>query len=204
MIAASIVAIAFLVGSIPFGYLIGRIFYHTDIRAHGSGNVGAMNAMRAMGARGAIATLLLDAAKGYAAALLALHAHDGAVLVAVTAAAAVLGHCYSPWLGWKGGKGVATSLGATFAISPAAGLVCVAVWLAGVLATRYSSVGSMLANLAAPFALWYLTRNPAYAAYGIFAALFIAYAHRENIRRLRAGHENGIPFLRRGGTANRT
>ncbi len=204
MIAASVVAIAFLVGSIPFGYLIGRIFYHTDIRAHGSGNVGAMNAMRAMGARGAIATLLLDAGKGYVAALLALHAHDGAVLVAVTAAAAVLGHCYSPWLGWKGGKGVATSVGAIFAISPAAGLVCIAVWLAGVLATRYSSVGSMLANLAAPFALWYLTRNPAYAAYGLFAAIFIAYAHRENIQRLRAGRENGIPFLRRGGTANRT
>ena len=108
----------------------------------------------------------------------------------------MLGHCFSPWLGWKGGKGVATSFGAIFGLSWKAGLVAVGGWVIGALATQYSSVGSMLGNLTAPFALWFFCESWAYTIYGAFAALFIIYTHRENLARLRAGTESRIRFSR--------
>ncbi len=196
MIALALAA-AFVVGSIPFGYVIGRIFYRTDIRAQGSGNIGAMNALRTLGKGGAIAVLLLDAAKGFLPVLLVLHAGWGWTAASLIAGAAVLGHCFSPWLGWKGGKGVATSLGAVFALSWPVGLIGVALWLLGAAATKYSSVGSMLASVATPLALWYFTHSEAAAAYGIFAAILILYAHRENLARLRAGRENPVGLFSR-------
>ncbi len=204
---------AFLVGSIPFGLVISRIFYGKDIRKSGSGNIGAMNALRSLGTKGAVAVLLLDAAKGVIPVCFYLwlcltrstmewsHSYNALVLAAasIVAGAAVLGHCSSPWLKFKGGKGVATSFGALFALSWPAGLVAIAAWVLGALLTTYSSVGSILAHIVAPFALWYFTRNPAAAAYGVFAALLILYTHRQNVARLRAGQEQGIPFLRRNG-----
>ncbi len=195
-VEVAVAAASFLVGSIPFGYVIGRFFYRTDLRTQGSGNIGAMNALRSFGKAGALAVLLLDAAKGYVPAFLALHfvSPDAASLAA---AAAVLGHCFSPWLRWKGGKGVATSFGAIFALSPLAGLVAVAGWLAGALPTQYSSVGSMLGNLVAPVALWYFTGSLAETLYGVFAGLFIVYTHRENVERLRAGRENRMGLFTR-------
>ena len=197
MIAAAALIGAFLAGSIPFGFLLGRLIYHTDIRKSGSGNIGTMNALRTLGAPGAIAVLLLDVGKGVLPTLIATHLNGAAWLAPSCAALCVLGHCYSPWLGWKGGKGVATSIGAIFALSWQAGLICVGAWLLGTLPTTYSSVGSMLANIAAPFALYFMTGSLANTAYGIFVALFIPYAHRENIDRLRNGTESGISFLRR-------
>jgi len=198
-IAACVLAFAF--GSIPFGYLIGRFFYGIDIRSQGSGNIGAMNALRTMGKPGAVTVLLLDALKGfiptYVIARIFHYDADYAAVIALVGATAVLGHCFSPWLGWKGGKGVATSIAVIFALNWVAGLLCVGVWVAGVLLTTYSSVGSMLANLAAPVALYVTTRNPAFVIYGVFAALLIIYTHRENIGRIRGGTESGIGFLRR-------
>ncbi len=203
---------AFLIGSIPFGYLIGRAFYGLDIRKQGSGNIGAMNALRTMGKGGAIAVLLLDALKGFAPAFIVMTRLHGTLTVndpvqialslpntlgAIVALATVLGHCYSPWLGFKGGKGVATSFGAIFGLAWPAGLVAVAGWIAGAAATRYSSVGSMLGSVLAPIALWYFTRSPALALYGVAAALVIVYAHRENIARLRAGTEGPISLSKR-------
>src|SRR5512146_1717426 len=194
--------VAFLIGSIPFGYLIGRLFYSTDLRAQGSGNIGAMNALRTLGKTGAVAVLILDAFKGALPVLVArvLWGSTDASsqwLLTALACAAVLGHCFSPWLGWKGGKGVATSFGAIFAICWPAGIVCVLAWMIGGLAlTQFSSVGSMFANLVAPVALWTLTGSGAFALYGVFAGLFIVYTHRENIGRLRAGTENRPPPLR--------
>ena len=193
--------VAFLLGSIPFGYLIGRFFYRTDIRTQGSGNIGAMNALRTLGKAGAAGVLLLDAAKGFAAVALAQlffrgtpWLHDAASLAG---AFAVLGHCFSPWLAWRGGKGVATSFGALFGLCWPAGLIAVGGWLAGALLTRYSSVGSMLGSALAPFALWAITRSVPETLYGIFAALFILFTHRDNIRRLRAGTEGPIRLSRR-------
>jgi glycerol-3-phosphate acyltransferase PlsY len=190
--------VAFLIGSIPWGVVISRVFYRTDIRQSGSGNIGAMNALRTLGKTGAIAVLLLDAAKGIVPAALAIAFFHDLHLAALVATCAVLGHCFSPWLGFKGGKGVATSFGAIFALSWPAGLCSVAGWFAGALTTTYSSVGSMLGNIVAPFALWYFTRDWWVTGYGVFSALFILYTHRENIVRIRAGRESGISFLKRG------
>lgn len=189
-------AVAFLFGSIPFGFLIGRALYRTDIRKSGSGNIGAMNALRTLGLPGAIAVLLLDAAKGVLPVFLAQRiAGSIAWLPALCAALAVLGHCYSPWLGWRGGKGVATSTGAIFMLQWKAGLVAVVGWMLGALPTTYSSVGSMLATATAPFALWFFTGSLAETLYGVFATLFIFFMHRENILRLRNGTESGISLL---------
>ncbi|MGA8576009.1 MAG: glycerol-3-phosphate 1-O-acyltransferase PlsY [Candidatus Cybelea sp.] len=187
---------AFLIGSIPFGYLIGRIFYRIDIRSQGSGNIGAMNALRTLGRGGAVAVLLLDALKGFAPTLWALFFFNDR-LAAVIATGAVLGHCFSPWLRWRGGKGVATSFGAIFALSWPAGLVAVAGWLGSAALTRYSSVGSMLGSVLAPFAIWFFSRSLPETAFGAFAALLILFMHRENIARLRAGTENPIRGSRR-------
>ena len=182
---------AFLLGSIPFGYLVGRLFYRRDIRTQGSGNIGAMNALRTLGRGGAIAVLLLDALKGFLPALWAL-ATIGQPIAAVVAAGAVLGHCFSPWLRFRGGKGVATSFGAIFALCWPAGLVAVAGWIAGAALTRYSSVGSMLGSVLAAVALWRLGGSLAATMYGVFSVLLILFTHRDNIRRLLAGTENPI------------
>lgn len=192
------VVLAFLVGSIPFGYLIGRGFYRTDIRAEGSGNIGAMNALRTLGKAGGAAVLLLDALKGFVPVLVAAtYLHGSQIGVAIVAAAAVLGHCFSPWLGWRGGKGVATSFGAIFAMSWPAGLIAVGGWIAGALLTQYSSVGSMFGSACAAAAMWFFTGSVAQTCYAALAALFVAYTHRENIARLRAGTENPIRLFKR-------
>jgi acyl phosphate:glycerol-3-phosphate acyltransferase len=196
--AGLLIALSFLIGSVPFGYLIGRLFYRTDLRAAGSGNIGAMNALRTLGKGGGAAVLVLDALKGFAPVFFAASYFRGSQgLEAVVAAAAVLGHCFSPWLGWRGGKGVATSFGAIFGLSWPAGLVAAGGWMLGALLTRYSSAGSMLGSVAAPIALWFFTRSPAFALYGVFAACLVIYTHRENIARLRAGTEGPIRSFKR-------
>ncbi|MBV8117153.1 MAG: glycerol-3-phosphate 1-O-acyltransferase PlsY [Candidatus Eremiobacteraeota bacterium] len=199
MLAVMLAAVcAFAIGSIPFGYLIGRFFYRTDLRSQGSGNIGAMNALRTLGKAGGAAVLVLDALKGFATVYAAAKIFSGsAVVEAIVAAAAVAGHCYSPWLHWRGGKGVATSFGAIFGLSWPAGLVAVAGWLAGALLTQYSSVGSMIGSALAPVALWFFTGSAALTFYGVAAAFFIAYTHRENIARLRAGTEGAIRLFRK-------
>jgi len=187
----------FLCGSIPFGFLIGKLFYGIDIRKSGSGNIGAANALRTMGKAGAAVVLFLDAAKGFAPVFVVLH-----TLAMVPAGAAavgcatVIGHVFSPWLGWRGGKGVATSIGVIIALSWIAGIICIGAWVVGAVGTGYSSVGSLAANIVAPLALWLVTREVAFAAYGIFAAAFIPFTHRENIVRLRRGRENRLPLWR--------
>lgn len=183
--------VAFAIGSIPFGYVIGRVFYRTDIRTQGSGNIGAMNALRTVGKGGAIAVLLLDAFKGFIPTLLAAH-YLGQIYAAIVAAGAILGHCYSPWLKWKGGKGVATSFGAIFGLSWQAGLIALGGWIVGAGVTHYSSVGSMLGSILAPIALWFFTGSIAETAYGVFAAVLIIFKHRDNIARIRAGNEGPI------------
>jgi glycerol-3-phosphate acyltransferase PlsY len=189
-------ALAFLIGAIPFGYVVGRWFFKVDLRATGSGNIGAANALRSMGKGAGAAVLILDALKGYAPVAVALAVCFSeqidpapAILIAL---AGVLGHVYSPFLGWRGGKGVATYLGTVFAFSWPAGLVAVCGWLTGWRATGFSSVGSLLLGAVSPFTLWWFTRYPAAAAYGLVGAALIAYTHRANIARLRAGTENRL------------
>ena len=188
------VVVAYFVGAIPFGVLVSRAFYHTDLRAQGSGNIGAANALRTLGKRGAAAVLILDALKGYAPAL-AAGALGGTLPAALAAFAAVLGHCYSPFLGFKGGKGVATFFGTLFALWWPAAAGFAIVWLAAVTASGYSSVGSMLGALASAGVLWYGLGRIG-LLYGLVSALLVIYKHRENIARLRAGTENRLSLLK--------
>ncbi|MGD0051827.1 MAG: glycerol-3-phosphate 1-O-acyltransferase PlsY [Vulcanimicrobiaceae bacterium] len=192
------VVVAYLVGAIPFGVLVSRAFYGTDIRSAGSGNIGAANALRTLGRRGAVAVLALDTLKGFAPTLAAA-ALGGPVVAALAALAAVVGHCFSPFLGFRGGKGVATYFGALFALWWPAGIAFAAIWLAAVAATGFSSVGSMLAAVAMGAVLW-LGLGWTGVVYGLVSALFIIVRHRENLERLRAGTENRLSLLK----ANRT
>jgi glycerol-3-phosphate acyltransferase PlsY len=187
---------AFAIGAIPFGVLISRVFFRRDIRREGSGNIGAANALRTLGKRGAIAVLVLDALKGALAVWLG-RAVGGDALAAVAGLLAIIGHCFSPFLGGRGGKGVATALGAVFALAWPAGLVFVAVWLAVVIATGYSSAGSLSATIAMiPFLA--LMIGSAGSAFATLAAVIIVAKHRENLARLRAGTESVLPLFGRG------
>ena len=194
LLFALIVVVAFFVGAIPFGVLVSRAFYGTDIRKSGSGNIGAANALRTLGKRGAAAVLVLDALKGLAPTL-AASALGGPVGATLAAFASVAGHCYSPFLGFKGGKGVATFLGTVIALWWPAGIAFALVWIAAVVACGYASVGSMLGSLAMGPVLWFGLGRIG-LVYGVTAALFIIARHRENLERLRRGTENRLSLLK--------
>ncbi len=197
LIVLVLIVVAFLVGSIPFGVVVGRTLFHTDIRHSGSGNIGAANALRTFGVPGAVAVLLLDSLKGFAPTLAAMWlAIPVAGAPEVAGFAALVGHCYSPWLGWRGGKGVATHLGVVFALSWESGLAFMAAFIVATAPTGYSSVGSLTATVIAAFALWYFA-GPAALCYGVVAGALIFWRHRENIARLRAGTELPTTLLRR-------
>jgi acyl phosphate:glycerol-3-phosphate acyltransferase len=139
-----IVVVAFLIGSIPVGVLVGRA-RGVDIRKQGSGNIGATNALRVMGWKVGVPVLLADIAKGVVPVLLARQiTHDAPVWVTATGVAAVLGHCFSPFLAFSGGKGVATALGMILALDWRVGLIAIALFIVVMVFTRYVSLGSVL------------------------------------------------------------
>lgn len=187
---ALLVVAAFFVGAIPFGVVVSRLFFRRDLRESGSGNIGAANALRTLGRRGALVVLLLDALKG-ALPVVAGRALGGDGPAVVAAFAAVAGHCFSPFLRFRGGKGVATSFGAIVALAWPAGIAFTLVWIAAIVAFGYASVASMSASAAMPFVLL-STAGEAAAAYGLASALLILVMHRENLARLRAGTENRL------------
>jgi glycerol-3-phosphate acyltransferase PlsY len=188
----------YLLGSIPFGLLLAAAGGAGDIRKIGSGNIGTTNVLRT-GRKGlAAATLLLDAGKGAAAVLLARHLSGDPQLAIVAGIFAFLGHLLPVWLGFKGGKGVATMLGVTLAVQPLAGLVFALVWVGAALGTRYSSVGGMAAAVAAPI-LPLVRQDFGVAAMFWGMALLVLVKHRENIGRLRAGTETKIGRKRADG-----
>jgi acyl phosphate:glycerol-3-phosphate acyltransferase len=182
--------IGYLLGSIPTGIIIARLLGLGDLRSIGSGNIGATNVLRTGSKGAAAATLLLDAAKGAAAVLLArwLAGGDAAQLAGLMA---LLGHCFPVWLGFRGGKGVATFLGLMLALAWPVGLLCCAAWLGAALVMRISSLSALVAAVSAP--LWMLLLGyPHMLALGVLAALLILWRHRENIARMRAGTEPKI------------
>ena len=186
-----VAAIGYLLGSVPFGLLLTRAAGLGDIRAIGSGNIGATNVLRT-GKRGlAAATLVLDGLKGAAAVLLGSAAF-GLLGVLVGGLAAVLGHMFPVWLGFRGGKGVATGLGVLIAASPTVGLLAAAVWVAVAYASRISSASSLSAFAAAPLLATVTTRPLDIAALSLATAVLVAIRHAENIRRLLAGTEPHI------------
>lgn len=182
---------AFLAGSIPFGLLLMRLAGKGDVRTQGSGNIGATNVMRAGGKGLGIATLLLDAAKGFLPVCLARLAGLGPEALAWVVLAAVAGHVFTPWLKFKGGKGVATFLGGLIGAAWPAALVFAFVWLAVAAISRYSSAAALAASLAAPIsALWLADAHVAFV-FGLLAAL-LWIKHSANIQRLKLGTESRI------------
>ncbi|MDX2058124.1 MAG: glycerol-3-phosphate 1-O-acyltransferase PlsY [Gemmatimonadales bacterium] len=183
---------SYLVGAIPTSYWVARVAKGIDLRTVGSGNLGATNVYRTLGWRYAIPVALVDIAKGVVPVLVfGPRASDGLWIPLLLGLAAVVGHVFSPFVGFKGGKGVATAAGVVLGIAPLATLVSLATWVAVVRLTGYVSLGSILAALVLPPATWLLD-PAARPVVGLFAglALFIVAMHRKNIERLRAGTEN--------------
>lgn len=192
----AVILASYVVGAIPFGFAVGKYWCRVDIRTLGSGNIGAANAFRVLGPVPGTVVLLLDAAKGAIPLLLVgLRWHGepwGEILQVGAGLAAILGHNYSCFLGWKGGKGIATSAGVFLVLSWKALLVALAVWVIAVALTRYSSVGSILAAVVLPLALWRSGAPLPHLLFALLAALFAVYKHRENIRRLLRRQENRL------------
>jgi glycerol-3-phosphate acyltransferase PlsY len=180
---------AYMVGSIPFGLLLTRAAGLGDIRAIGSGNIGATNVLRTGNKPLAAATLLLDALKGTAVVLFVREYGHGGVFLA--ALAVFLGHLYPLWLGFKGGKGVATGLGVLLGVCWPVFVVCGLVWLAAAAALRYSSAAALSAFAVAPFAAWYF-QSWKTALLALIIAGFVFFKHSANISRLLNGTEPRI------------
>lgn len=182
MVAALFIVGAFLAGSIPFGVLIARR-YGVNIQERGSGNIGATNVARVLGKAPAIITLLLDGAKAAAPTYLALRYHQPELIVAATGFAAMLGHCFSPWLSFRGGKGVACAVGVYLVIAPLFAALAIAVFAAVLLVTRVPALGSIAGMIAMAVALtWRGSRL--FGAFAVATALLIVFTHRSNLRQL--------------------
>ena len=193
--AAAALAIAYLVGSIPFGLILTRMAGLGDIRGIGSGNIGATNVLRTGNKTLAAATLLLDAGKGAAGALIGgQFAPEGALIGAV---AATFGHMFPVWLGFRGGKGVATGFGALAALAWPSAVIAAAVWLLSVLTLRISSASALVTTALAPFHAWYFAGPwTALAVGGVCALIWIR--HHQNIARLLRGEEPKIGQGKKG------
>ncbi|HET9469858.1 MAG TPA: glycerol-3-phosphate 1-O-acyltransferase PlsY [Usitatibacter sp.] len=182
----------YLAGSIPFAVLVSRAMGLPDPRSYGSGNIGATNVLRSGSRAAALLTLAGDAAKGWAAVLVARALGLDAAMLAITGVAAFAGHVFPVWLRFRGGKGVATGAGVLIALDWRLGLAVLAAWLAVVAITRYSSLAAIVAALAAPAAAWWLDGpGPILAAVAAMAALIVL-RHRANIAKLARGEESRI------------
>ena len=191
--AALLVGVAYLLGSLSFAVLLVRRATGKDIRTEGSGNAGATNVLRSHGKALALAVAALDVGKGAAAVLLVRLATADSRYAAAAGFAAVLGHVFPVFYGFRGGKGVATAVGAFLALAPLATLVCVAVFVAVVALTRYVSVGSMIAIvLLPPVAGGLFHASPPIVAAAAATAILVVLKHRENLKRLVAGTERKL------------
>lgn len=179
--------LAYLAGSIPFGLLVSRAFGLPDPRSIGSGNIGATNVLRTGSRAAALTTLLLDAAKGLVAVVVA-RAAAGDDAAQVAGLAAFLGHVFSVWLGFRGGKGVATLLGALTGFGALVGLAAMAAWLGTFLVSRISSLSALVAAAVTPAVALLLGQGQLVAA-TLFMAVVVFWSHRANIRRLIGGTE---------------
>jgi len=195
-IAAFVAAmlLAYLIGAIPFGVVIGKLFYHVDVREHGSGNVGTTNVFRVLGKKAGVAVLVCDMLKGYIPAVIAAYflRETDPWLVIFIAAAPVVGHMYSVFLKGAGGKGVATGAGVVLALVPLAGGIIALVWVLLILVTRYVSLASLVATLLVPVFVFALGDPLPYLIAAVLVTVGIFWAHRGNIRRLLSGTENRV------------
>ena len=190
------IIVAYLIGSIPTGYLIVKSKTGDDIRTIGSGSTGATNVKRVLGKKWFFTVLLLDAYKGALPVILAnffvtAGAHLGLAPV-LAAVAVIIGHSKSCFLNFKGGKSVASGVGTILALNLAVGAIIAVVWAIITYSTKYVSVGSIIALFISPFLMYFFWAPPAYVAYCALGAIYIIYLHRENIKRLIAGNENKV------------
>ncbi len=184
--------LSFLIGGIPFGYIAGRIVLKTDIRTLGSGNLGASNVFRQVGPAWGLGVLLLDAAKGLAVIYLARALFPGGAdwISLLAGVLAILGHSFTPYLGFRGGKGVATSAGVFLGLAPAALGLAFAVFLITMIIARMISMSSLMGALALPIALWLLyPEKYIILVASLFVAALVWYRHRSNIGRILKGEE---------------
>jgi glycerol-3-phosphate acyltransferase PlsY len=187
-----LVALAYLLGSTPTSYWVGRLFHGVDLRTVGSGNLGATNAYRALGARAAVPVMIVDVLKGWAPVALFPRLADAPFGWTLGyGAAAIFGHVFSFWVGFRGGKGVATSAGVFLGLAPWAVLVALGIWLSTLALTGYVSLGSILAALTLPIAMLFTPHAGGRAAllFTVGLSLFVIWAHRGNIVRLFRGEE---------------
>ncbi len=197
MLGALLVAAGYLCGSIPFGVVLTRLFLGVDVRKVGSGNIGATNVARAGGKKIAIPVFILDVVKAVAPILVARHLmagrENGEIWTTLVAVAALSGHVFPVWLGFNGGKGVATGLGVFFVLEPIAAIAGFSVWIGIYLTIKISSIGSLGGTAVCAITVFILhgARNPISWA-GLVIAAIIFYRHKENIRRLITGEETKV------------
>lgn len=202
-----ILLISFALGSVPNGVVIGKVFYHTDIRKQGSGNIGTTNAIRAIGKVGGYAVFVLDFGKGLLSGLIALwiatalggNTVPGASFtvnecLSVAFLGCVLGHIFTPWLKFHGGKGIAVAVGCVFvAFGPIGALILLALFIVLVVSTKYVSLGSVAAAAAEPFVALYVFWGDWLAiVICLVTGIIVVWAHRENIKRLASGTERRV------------
>ncbi len=192
MIALLAAVIAYLVGSIPFAVVVSRAMGLPDPRSFGSGNPGATNVLRSGSKAAAVLTLAGDALKGWLPVWVSVRMGLEAEVVAIVALAAFLGHVFSVWLRFRGGKGVATAAGVVLALDWRVGLAALGAWLVVVVATRYSSLGAIVSAVVVPaVAYWLLGTGPVFAASCAMCAVLV-WRHEANIRKLLRGEESRI------------
>jgi glycerol-3-phosphate acyltransferase PlsY len=200
------ILLAYLIGSIPSAVWVGKLFYGTDVRKHGSGNAGATNVIRVLGYKAGIPVMIVDVFKGWAAVqVIFLFPHPGLSEDFITyvricmAFAAVLGHVFPVFAGFKGGKGVGTLAGVAIALYPFALLVVLALFIAILALTRYVSLASISCGLCFPFIVIFITQqhHPGLMILSVVVAIFIPLTHIKNIKRLTRGEENKFDFRRK-------
>lgn len=187
--------VAYLIGSIPTGYLIVKAKTGQDIRTIGSGSTGATNVKRVLGKKWFFTVMVLDAIKGMVPVLIAKHLTFGdslGLVAVVSAVMVIIGHSKPLFLGFKGGKSVASGIGTIYALNFYVGLILTVVWSIITYFTKYVSVGSIIALICAPFLMYFLKNPIGYTVYATIAAIYIVYLHRENIKRLLKGTENKV------------
>ena len=196
MFNVSAVIAAYLIGSLSFGVIVCKYYGMDDPRTYGSGNPGATNVLRSGKKKAAALTLLGDALKGLVAVVLARCLQDALnlsdIAIAAVAVAALVGHMWPLFFGFKGGKGVATALGVLLALSPATALVCAAIWLVMAFGFKVSSLAALAATVAAPLVAFWLMPYPSWAWATVVIAVLVLYRHKSNIQNLLQGKEGKI------------
>ena len=186
------ILLSYLIGSIPSGFLLTKYVMKTDVREYGSGNIGATNVARVMGLKSGVLVAVFDILKGFIGVMLGqmIIGDAASVYILLVAVAAIAGHDWSIFMGFTGGKGVATTFGVILRLYPLAFLVYALIWLVLVLTTRYVSLGSIIGSMSLPFVIYFSGFSGANIFFGVLLSLFVLYTHRANIQRLLKGEEN--------------